>query len=80
MVTTDLMTLNMAPRALIEQLDRERSAPLMAAVDAFNARSGPGSVVPARAGLTEKRTWLTKFEMRRPRYTTQVSELLTAHA
>jgi DNA polymerase V len=47
-VTTDLMTLDMAPRALIGQLDRERSAPLMAAMDACNARFGRGSVVPAR--------------------------------
>nr|WP_313898371.1 DUF4113 domain-containing protein [Methylobacterium sp. J-068] len=33
--------------------------------------------MPARA---DKRTWSTKFEMRSPRYTTQVSELPTAHA
>ena len=38
----------------------------MAAMDACNARFGRGSVVPARAGLTDKRTWSTKFEMRRP--------------
>jgi DNA polymerase V len=52
----------------------------MAAMDACNARFGRGAVVPARAGLTEKRTWSTKFEMRSPRYTTQVTELPTAHA
>lgn len=79
-VTTDLKLLEDAPRALIGQLDRERSAPLMAAMDACNARFGRGAVVPARAGLTEKRTWSTKFEMRSPRYTTQVAELPTAHA
>jgi DNA polymerase V len=32
-------------------------------------------VVPAHAGLVEKRIWSTKFEMRTPRYTTQVGEL-----
>ena len=79
-VTTDLMTLDASPRALIGQLDCERSAPLMAAMDACNSRFGRGAVVPARAGLTEKRTWSTKFEMRSPRDTTQVSELPTAHA
>ena len=78
--TTDLMTLDASPRALIGQLDCERSAPLMAAMDACNSRFGRGAVVPARAGLTEKRTRSTKFEMRSPRYTTQVSELPTAHA
>jgi len=53
---------------------------LMAAMDACNVRFGRGAVVPARAGLTEKRTWSTKFEMRSPRYTTQVTELPAAHA
>jgi DNA polymerase V len=79
-ITTDLMPLNYSPRALIGGLNRERSGPLMAAMDACNSRFGRGSVVPARAGLTEKRTWSTKFEMRSPRYTTQVAELPTAHA
>ncbi|WP_313898831.1 DUF4113 domain-containing protein [Methylobacterium sp. E-045] len=41
-------------------------------------RFGRGAVVPARVGLEKKRTWSTKFEMRSPRYTTQVSELPTA--
>jgi DNA polymerase V len=52
----------------------------MAAMDVCNARFGRGAVVPARAGLTEKRTWSTKFEMLSTRYTTQVTELLTAHS
>ena len=45
-----------------------------------NAFFGRGSVVPARAGLVDKWTWSTKFEMRTPRYTTQVSELPVALA
>ena len=52
----------------------------MAAVDACNARFGRGSVVPERIGLTDKRAWSTKFEIRSPRYTTQVSELPIASA
>ncbi|MCJ2113323.1 Y-family DNA polymerase [Methylobacterium sp. E-025] len=79
-VTTDLMLLDASPRALIGQLDRARSGPLMAAIDPCNARFGRGSVVPARAGLVGKRTWSTKFEMRTPRYTTQVGELPIAVA
>jgi DNA polymerase V len=39
-----------------------------------------GAVVPARAGLVSRRGWTTKFEMRTPRYTTQVSELPVACA
>ncbi|WP_066924121.1 Y-family DNA polymerase, partial [Methylobacterium sp. CCH5-D2] len=66
-ITTDLMRLEDSPRALIGQMDRERSGPLMEAIDACNARWGAGSVVPARAGVLEKRDWSTKFEMRTPR-------------
>ncbi|WP_375455634.1 Y-family DNA polymerase [uncultured Methylobacterium sp.] len=79
-ITTDLMRLADSPRALIGGLDRERSGALMAAIDACNVRFGRGTVVPARAGPAETRTWSTKFEMRTPRYTTQVGELPVAHA
>ena len=41
-ITTDLVPLAESPRALIGRLDRERSGPLMAALDACNARWGPG--------------------------------------
>jgi DNA polymerase V len=47
----------------------------MAALDACNRRFGRGAVVPATAGLAEKRDWSTKFEMRSPRYTTRLDEL-----
>ena len=57
-----------------------RTRPLMAAMDACNARWGRGAVVPARAGLVSRRDWNTKFEMRTPRYTTQVGELPVAVA
>jgi DNA polymerase V len=79
-VTNDLVLLSHSPRALIGGMDRERSGPLMAAMDACNARWGRGSVVPARSGLVTRREWNTKFEMRTPRYTTQVSELPVAYA
>lgn len=80
-VTTDLLPLNQTPRALIGQLDRERSEPLMAAMDACNTLWGHGSVVPGTAGLASSRKdWATKFEMRSLRYTTQLTELPIAHA
>ncbi|BAR47083.1 MULTISPECIES: DUF4113 domain-containing protein [Methylobacterium] len=44
-------------------------------IDAYNSPFGRGTVVPARAGLVEKRTWSTKFEMRSPRFTTRLSEV-----
>ncbi len=66
--TIDLLPLSRSPRAL------------MAVMDACNARWGRGAVVPARAGLVSRRDWNTKFEMRTPRYTTQVGELPIAYA
>lgn len=74
-VTVDLVPLDESPRALIGALDRERSGPLMAAMDACNARFGRGAVVPGAAGFAPARAWSTKFEMRSPRYTTRVDEL-----
>ena len=47
----------------------------MEAMDACNARFGRGTVVPASAGLVEKRTWSAKFEMRSPRFTTRLGEV-----
>ncbi|WP_412760047.1 DUF4113 domain-containing protein [Methylobacterium guangdongense] len=73
-----LACLTLAP---ISQMYRERSGPLMAAIDACNARWGPRrrGAGPG-AGLVAKRGWNTKFEMRTSRYTTQVGELPVAHA
>ena len=63
-------------RALIGALDREKSGRLMAALDACNAKHGRGTVFPAAAGVERQRNaWITKFEMRSPRYTTCLNEL-----
>ena len=75
------MPLAASQRSLIGRLDRERAGRLMGAMDVCNGRFGHGSVVPARVGLAhQRRAWTTKFEMRTPRYTTQVDELPMAHA
>jgi DNA polymerase V len=52
----------------------------MDAMDACNRRWGRGAVVPAKAGVPEKRDWSTKFEMRSPRYTTRLYELPVVQA
>lgn len=67
-----------AQRPLFGALDRERSARLIGALDAVNARWGRGTLVPAAAGL--KRPWATRFERRSPRYTTRLDELPVARA
>jgi DNA polymerase V len=79
-ITVDLLPLEMSQRALIGGLDRERSGELMAAMDTCNRPWGRGSVMPAKAGMPEKRDWSTKFEMRSPRYTTRVDELPVVRA
>ncbi len=76
-ITTDLMPLEASQRALIGGLDRERSRPLMEALDDCNRRHGRGSVVLASSGWAKARSWSTKFDMRSPRYTTRIDELPT---
>ncbi|CAO4184783.1 Error-prone lesion bypass DNA polymerase V (UmuC) [Methylorubrum populi] len=76
-ITTDLMPLEASQRALIGGLDRERSRPLMDALDDCNRRHGRGSVVLASSGWAKARSWSTKFDMRSPRYTTRIDELPT---
>ena len=76
-ITTDLMPLAASLRAFIGGVDRERSGPLM---DALNSRYGRGSVAIASAGLAKDRGWFTKFDMRSLRYTTRVEELPTIRA
>lgn len=53
----------------------------MGAMNAFKGCYGCDNVVLAWAGLErQRRAWTAKFEMRSPRYTTQVDELPVAHA
>lgn len=76
LMTVDLVPLEASQRALIGALDRERSGKLMAALDACNAKHGRGAVFPAAAGVERQRkAWVTKFDMRSPRYTTRVDEV-----
>lgn len=75
-MTVDLVPLDGSQRALIGAFDRERSDRLMEALDACNRRHGRGVVFPAAAGVAQRRSkWITKFEMRSPRYTTRLDEL-----
>lgn len=74
LMTVDLVPLEASQRALIGALDRDRSGRLMAALDACNAKHGRGAVFPAAAGV-ERQAWVTKFDMRSPRYTTRVDEV-----
>ncbi|MGO4670742.1 Y-family DNA polymerase [Bosea sp. 2RAB26] len=76
LMTVDLVALEMSPRALIGALDREKSGRLMEALDACNKKLGRGAVFPAAAGIArQQKAWVTKFDMRSPRYTTRLEEV-----
>ncbi len=77
LITVDLVPLVGSQRALpgMDLGDREKSARLMVALDACNARFGRGAVVPCAAGMASKRAWSTRFDMRSQRYTTRIDEL-----
>lgn len=82
LITDDLAPLARGQRALpgIGQFDRQHSASLMSALDACNTRWGRGTIVLAAAGFAKTRSWSTKFEMRSPRYTTRVDEMMAVSA
>lgn len=48
----------------------------MEALDACNAKHGRGAVFSAASGIArQKKAWITKFDMRSPRYTTRLDEV-----
>lgn len=75
-ITQDLVPPAIAQRALFDQIDHEKAARVMAAMDEANRRWGRATVVPAAMGL--RQTFSTKFERRSPRYTTRWDELPSA--
>jgi len=76
LMTVDIVPLEGSQRALIGALDREKSGRLMEALDACNQKHGRGVVFPAAAGIArQKKAWITKFDMRSPRYTTRLEEV-----
>lgn len=76
-ITVDLVPLATSQRAPVGAFERERGEALMAALDACHQR---GAVVPGAAGFAPQRGWSTKFEMRSPRHTTRISDILFVNA
>jgi DNA polymerase V len=78
-ITQDLVPPAERQVALFDNLDHERAARVMAAMDEANRRWGRATVVPAATmgGPAKPQTFTTKFEMRSPRYTTRWDELPT---
>lgn len=76
-ITQDLVPPPIPQRALFDNLDHDRAAKVMAAMDEANRRWGRATVVPAATmgGPEKTQTFSTKFEMRSPRFTTRWDEL-----
>lgn len=76
-ITQDLMPPAERQVALFDNLDHERAAKVMAAMDEANRRWGRATVVPAAVmgGPKKSQTFTTKFDTRSPRFTTRWDEL-----
>ncbi|TCZ54592.1 Y-family DNA polymerase [Roseicella aquatilis] len=66
------------PRMLFPTRDPVRSARVMAAMDAVNARHSAGTLRPLATGLA--RPWAARAARLSPRYTTRLEEILVARA
>ncbi|TLD71484.1 Y-family DNA polymerase [Phragmitibacter flavus] len=63
---------------LFAPVKKERNHALMKAMDELNQKMGRNTVVFAGSGV--KREWFTKRDLRSPRYTTDMNELVIAYA
>ena len=79
-VTTlnNLVTERQQPRMLFATRDPVKSAKVMQALGAVNARYGRGTLRPLATGGA--RPWATRHDRLAQRYTTQVKEMLVATA
>lgn len=77
-VLLDLKPASAMPDTLFPTRDPERSARLMAELDAVNTRYGRHTLNPAVAGLT--RAWGMRRQRLSPRYTTHLDGVLQVRA
>lgn len=71
-ILDSLVTLDRAPKALIDAPDPRRDA-LMTALDDLNGRFGRGCLFVARSGV--QKAWTVRADMRSPAYTTRLEEV-----
>jgi len=74
----DLVPASLQSRMLFATRDPARSARVMAALDAVNARHGRDTLRLAATGI--ERSWRTRHHRLSPRYTTHAGEMLVARA
>lgn len=78
MVLSDLVPARDQPVMLFAVTDPVKSAKIMTALDAVNARYGRGALRPLATGIERK--WSTRHDRLFPRYTTCLGEMLVATA
>ncbi len=66
------------PLPMFPSRDPAKSAKIMAAMDAINAREGRGTVRPG--AVAGRAAWAGRQNRVSPRYTTRVDEIMTANA
>ncbi len=72
---TELGPASMVQTVLFDPVDRERSARLMASLDAINTAMGKNTLTYASAGLSPSRPWHGMFNHRSPAWTTRWDQL-----
>ena len=77
-VLLDLKPIAELPQTLFPSRDPEKSARIMQALDAVNARYGRRTLTPAIAGIQQR--WSMRRQRLSPRYTTRLDEALEARA
>ncbi len=77
-VLNDLVPEQPQLRMLLATRDTARSAKVMAALDAVNARYGRGTLRPLATGI--ERPWAARHDRLSQRYTTNAAEMLVATA
>ena len=77
-VLSDLVLAQDQPVMLFAVTDPVKSAKIMTALDAVNARYGRGALRPLATGIERK--WSTRHDRLSPRYTTCLGEMLVATA
>jgi len=77
-VLNDLVPEQAQPRMMFATRDTAKSAKVMAALDAVNARYGRGTLRPLATGIT--RSWATRHDTLSQHYTTRLEEILVATA
>ncbi|QCR21718.1 Y-family DNA polymerase [Pontibacter sp. SGAir0037] len=78
-IVSELCAQDHAQMPLLDTIDREKHQRIMEVIDKVNARWGRGTLISAEQGVyapEENHPWKMRSEMRSPRYTTHINEIM----